>query len=165
MQWMGCDMNTNIRVRGGLDTRRVQSGKISRQQPGLPLSRVALAMAGLFASASVLAAQIDPAELAQLESEARRAGVVRVMVSLDNSVTLEAMHNNLPAVRSAMQQKANTLLTELGDDAWDVAQWQNGVGQMGVYVNAAGLKKLAASKQRRGLYAGLDPRLPHPRQR
>jgi subtilisin family serine protease len=146
MQWMGCDMNTNIRVRGGLDTRRVQSGKIGRRQPGLPLSRVALAMAGLFASASVLAAHIDPAELAQLESQASRAGVVRVMVSLDNSVTLEAMHNNLPAVRSAMQQKANTLLTELGDDAWDVAQWQNGVGQMGVYVNAAGLKKLAASK-------------------
>ncbi len=79
-------------------------------------------MAGLFAAGNVLAAQVDPAELAQLESQANRAGVVRVMVSLDNSVTLDAMHNNLPAVRSAMQQKANTLLTELGDDAWDVAQ-------------------------------------------
>lgn len=138
-------MKTSIQTRGAADGCRGQSGKISRQRPGLPLSRIALAMAGLFAAGNVLAAQVDPAELAQLESQANRAGVVRVMVSLDNSVTLEAMHNNLPAVRSAMQQKANTLLAELGDDAWDVAQWQNGVGQMGVYVNASGLKKLAAS--------------------
>ena len=70
-------MKTSIQTRGAADGCRGQSGKISRQRPGLPLSRIALAMAGLFAAGNVLAAQVDPAELAQLESQANRAGVVR----------------------------------------------------------------------------------------
>jgi subtilisin family serine protease len=45
----------------------------------------------------------------------------------------------------AMEDKAQTVLAELGQNALKPGYWNNGIGQMGAYVNESGLRILAGS--------------------
>ncbi|WMJ08620.1 S8 family serine peptidase [Nitrosomonas sp. sh817] len=79
--------------------------------------------------------------------EANAKGFVRVLILLDDTVTLERMddeRNSLPAV---MEEKAQKVLSELGQNTLPSGHWNNGIGQMGAYVNESGLHILAASDQ------------------
>lgn len=46
---------------------------------------------------------------------------------------------------SLMKNKGQSVLTELGQNALKSGYWNNGIGQMGVYVNEMGLRTLAGS--------------------
>ncbi|WAK03339.1 hypothetical protein [Methylobacter sp. YRD-M1] len=55
------------------------------------------------------------------------------------------MKNDLTSVNAEIEAKAEVLLAELGQDAMTSGYWNNGIGQVGVYVNAKGLGLLANS--------------------
>lgn len=107
--------------------------------------RSVLTLASTLVTCDAFSAQIAPSDYAKLLSEAGKSGFTRVLITLDDTVTLEAMRNNLPAVRSAMEQKAKMLLSELGQEALDSGYWNNGIGQIGVYLNTNGLRMLMNS--------------------
>lgn len=109
------------------------------------LPRATLPLAFSLAAFPAVAASIDSANYAQLVNQAGSKGVVRVMVSLDDSVSLSAIKGTGDAIRAAMEQKARVLLAELGQNKLDSGYWNNGMGQMGVYVNADGLNILKST--------------------
>jgi hypothetical protein len=110
-----------------------------------PKTTAILALPTLLATPIAFGAQSDPADYARLLNEAHSKGAVRVLVTLDNSVTLERMKNDLASVNAETEAKAEALLAELGQDAMTSGYWNNGIGQVGVYVNAKGLGILANS--------------------
>ncbi|MBX3640880.1 MAG: hypothetical protein KF888_10320, partial [Nitrosomonas sp.] len=67
------------------------------------------------------------------------------MVVLDDSVTIEDMANKGEILGSIMKNKGQSVLTELDQNALKSGYWNNGIGQMGVYVNEMGLRILAGS--------------------
>lgn len=79
-----------------------------------------------------------------MQLEAQSAGVIAVSVHLA-PVSLAAMHANLNGVKAAMASKAQLLRAELGTAALDAGRWENGIGQLGLQVTAAGLKLLQNS--------------------
>jgi subtilisin family serine protease len=101
---------------------------------------MAIATAAL--APSCLAAQVQPNEYATLLQEAATNGVVRVLVSLDDTIRLETIRDNLPTLRAAMAIKGETLRSELGREALGTGYWNNGIGQAGLFVTPAGLKIL-----------------------
>ena len=92
-----------------------------------------------------LAAQYDANEYGNLLSEANSKGFVRVLITLDNTITLENMASNQASLGAAMENKAQNVLAELGQNALKSGYWNNGIGQMGAYVNESGLHILAGS--------------------
>lgn len=113
---------------------------------GRPLcARALLALPALFSASLAFGAQVDPGDYASLLGEANSKGSARVLVTLDDTVTLEAIRADPAAVRAEMESKAEILLAELGQDALASGYWNNGIGQIGVYVNADGLRILADS--------------------
>lgn len=92
-----------------------------------------------------LAAQYDPSDYEGLLNEINSKGFVRVMVVLDDSVTIEDMANKGEILGSIMKNKGQSVLTELDQNALKSGYWNNGIGQMGVYVNEMGLRILAGS--------------------
>ncbi|MBF6649106.1 S8 family serine peptidase [Methylobacter sp. BlB1] len=110
-----------------------------------PKTTALLALSTVLATPVAFGAQSDPADYARLLNEAHSKGAVRVLVTLDNSVTLERMKNDLASVNAETEAKAEALLAELGQDAMTSGYWNNGIGQVGVYVNAKGLGILANS--------------------
>lgn len=107
--------------------------------------RRAMFIAWLAPMLSAHAASIDSSDFAFLQREAAKNGLVRVMVTLDSSIRLEAVSNNLESVKASMLIKEYTLRSELGAEALDTSTWRNGLGQIGLYVTAAGLKILSSS--------------------
>lgn len=110
-------------------------------------SVIAIALAAL--TTSSMAARIESNELAALQKEAASNGRARVMITLDDAVELAAIRDNLPAVRAAMLTKANSLRSELGREALETGRWDNGIGQIGLYVTSAGLQILSNSSNAR----------------
>ena len=94
--------------------------------------------------ATATAASVRPNELAQLTAQAGKDGAAAVMVHLA-PVTLEALGKDLAGVNKTMSQLAQRLLTELGQEAWQAGKWDNGAGQLGIYVTPTGLKILQNS--------------------
>jgi subtilisin family serine protease len=111
----------------------------------ISIRRIAIALAASALAPSCLAAQVQPNEYAALLQEAGTYGVVRVLVCLDDTISLESIRNSLPSVRAAMAIKAETLRSELGREALAVGYWNNGIGQAGLFVTPAGLKILNTS--------------------
>lgn len=56
------------------------------------------------------------------------------------------MESKQAILKATMKDKAQNVLTELGQNALSSGYWNNGLGQMGIYVNEAGLHALAGSK-------------------
>jgi hypothetical protein len=55
------------------------------------------------------------------------------------------MENKRDTLSTAMENKAQAVLAELDQNAMKSGYWNNGIGQMGVYANEAGLRVLAGS--------------------
>jgi hypothetical protein len=70
---------------------------------------------------------------------------VRVLITLDDTITLKDMKGKLASLKTAMEAKAQNVLAELGQNALKSGHWNNGLGQMGAYVNEAGIRVLAGS--------------------
>jgi subtilisin family serine protease len=104
-----------------------------------------LALPALLATSIAFGAQSDPGDYEKLLNEANSKGVASVLVTLDDTVTLEEMGSNLDSVKAEMESKAGVLLAELGEYALTEGYWSNGIGQIGLYVNAKGLQVLANS--------------------
>lgn len=77
-----------------------------------------------------------------LLEEANRKGYVRLLITLDETVTLEEIKTNYEALRVVMEAKANNVLADLGQDVLPTGYWNNGFGQMGAYVNESGIHSL-----------------------
>lgn len=97
------------------------------------------------AATCVLAAQYDATEYQALTTEAQAKGAVRVMVSLDVDVGLQESVLRRALIASVVPRKTQALLQELGDGAWKAGYWNNGLGQLGVYLTPDGLRFLASS--------------------
>lgn len=128
-------------VMGNDMTERAFCSSLSR----IPCGRAMLALSILLATSIAFGAQSDPGDYAKLLDEANSKGAARVLVTLDDTVTLEAMKSDPVSVKAEMESKAEILLAELGQDALTSGYWNNGIGQIGVYVNANGLRVLANS--------------------
>jgi hypothetical protein len=89
-------------------------------------------------------ATVDPNDLARMAGEARKRGVVPVIVHLA-PVSLDQMHADLRGVNAAMAERAARLTAELGSTALTAGRWDNGIGQIGLYVNESGLRYLQGS--------------------
>lgn len=70
---------------------------------------------------------------------------MRVLILLDDTVTLERMTGERNSLITILEEKAQKVLSELGQNALPSGYWNNGIGQMGAYVNESGLHILAAS--------------------
>src|SRR5690606_9824578 len=92
-----------------------------------------------------LAAQYDASDYESLLDEANSKGFVRVLITLDDTVTLEDITNKQASLSTAMKNKAQNVLVELDQNALKSGHWNNGIGQMGAYVNEIGLRVLAGS--------------------
>lgn len=109
---------------------------------------IALTLAGsLLADAN--AASIDKAEYQNLLSLASKKNYVRVLVDLDIDVSLAAASKRAPEQVAKLEAKTKAVLGELGSDALQTGMWKNGLGQIGIYVTSAGLKKLVVSTNAR----------------
>ncbi|MBX3639869.1 MAG: hypothetical protein KF888_05055, partial [Nitrosomonas sp.] len=95
----------------------------------------------LVGTSAVRAAQYFTDELSLMLDSARSKGVVRVMVTLDDTVSIEKM-SDLDSIKPSLEIKAQQLLDVLGNDVFSYPVWNNRVGQIGVYVNENGLEKL-----------------------
>ena len=120
-----------------------------------PALVLALALAVALATTAAFAAQVDPGELERLQKEANFHGAVRVLVALNDSAALDVLKNSLPQLGIASEQGAKVLLRELGSEATSAGRWNNGLGQIGFYVTAAGLRLLESSANARSFQA--DP--------
>ena len=99
----------------------------------------------LLLATSSWAAQYDAQEYQELLADANTKGHIRVLIALDDTITLENMASRRIALQDTLKTKAQTVLAELGQNALVSGHWNNGLGQMGAYVNEAGLHILAAS--------------------
>jgi hypothetical protein len=107
-------------------------------------ARVSFVVAGCSLSLSAFCASVEPADLARMTGEARSRGAVPVVVHLAG-VSLDQMHSDLPGVNAAMAARAARLTAELGPNAWSAGRWDNGIGQIGLYVTETGLKYLQST--------------------
>ena len=92
-----------------------------------------------------LAAQYDASDYENLLNEANSKGFARVLITLDDTVTIEDMVSKGASLSAVMKNKAQNVLTELDQHALKSGYWNNGIGQMGAYVNEIGLRVLAGS--------------------
>lgn len=92
------------------------------------------------------AAQIQAGDLAKLQKEAAAHGAVRVLISLNETISLKVMQTTSPAALLALTQNiSKPLIVELGANALAVGRWNNGLGQIGLMVTPAGLSVLEKS--------------------
>lgn len=101
---------------------------------------------------SASAALVDQTELSKLASQAKKNGAVPVMIHLAPT-TIDQLRGDLKGVKAAMAQKSERLLAELGQQVWEGGRWDNGIGQIGLYVTDAGLKMLQNSGNAVAFYA------------
>ena len=67
-------------------------------------------------------------------------------MTLDDALTRDDMASKRVALTSTLKDKAQNVLNELGQNALSSGYWNNGLGQMGIYVNEAGIHILTGSK-------------------
>ncbi|SDY68108.1 S8 family peptidase [Nitrosomonas halophila] len=91
------------------------------------------------------AAQYVGDDFDKLLEEANRKGYVRLLITLDDTITVDEIKTNHEALRVAMAAKAQTVLADLGQNVLPTGYWNNGYGQMGAYVNESGIHALVAS--------------------
>lgn len=123
------------------------------------VGRPALVLALALVTTAAFAVQVDPGEMERLQKEATLHGAVHVLVTLNESATLGLLKSSMPRLRIASEQGAKVLLQELGVEATSAARWNNGLGQIGFYVAAAGLRLMEASANARSFQADPTSRL------
>lgn len=80
-----------------------------------------------------------------LMDQAKQKGFARIQVDLKVKVPLEDMGKLPPAVKSELAKQEKALLAELGNTISAYGRWSNGIGQIGVYATAEGIKRIANS--------------------
>lgn len=123
------------------------------------IRQLVLALAAALGTTAALSAQVNPSDLERLQKEASLHGSVRVLVVFNDSIALGSLKNTLPELRVAFEQSANVLMNELGAEAISTGRWNNGIGQAGFYVTAAGLRLLEASSNARSFQTDLTSKL------
>lgn len=123
------------------------------------IRRRALTLAAALGATAAIAAQVDSGEMERLQQEANVHGAVRVLVALHDNAALDSLKDSLPRLRVASAQSTDVLLKELGSGALSTGRWKNGLGQIGLYVTAAGLRVLQASANARSFQADLTSKL------
>ena len=108
---------------------------------------------------STLAATSSPAEFSRLYQEALSKGHVRVLISLNENIGLEQIRRDSLGTRSTLNARAAALRTELGQGAFSGGYWNNGLGQIGLYVTAEGLQSLNKSTNAREFSADITHRM------
>lgn len=101
---------------------------------------------------SARAALVNPAELPKMVAQAQKNGATPVVVHLAPT-SIDQLRADLKGVDAAMAQRSTRLLAELGQQIWDGGRWDNGLGQIGLYVTEAGLKMLQNSSNAVSFYA------------
>lgn len=123
--------------------------KIAKERPVGARSGGAYGALALFSAAMLTApvfgAQYDATEYQALMDEAQLKGAVRIMVSLDVDVGLQESVLRRALIANVVPLKTQALLQELGDTAWKAGYWNNGLGQLGLYLTPDGLRYLATS--------------------
>ncbi len=117
-----------------------------------PIREFAKATAIALATFSAQAALVNPAELPKMVAQAQKNGATPVVVHLAPT-SIEQLRADLKGVNAAMAQRSSRLLAELGQQIWDGGRWDNGLGQIGLYVTEAGLKMLQNSSNAVSFYA------------
>ena len=84
-------------------------------------------------------------------AQAQKNGATPVVVHLAPT-SIEQLRADLKSVNAAMAQRSTRLLAELGQQAWNAGRWENGLGQVGLYVTEAGLKMLQNSSNAVSFY-------------
>lgn len=98
------------------------------------------------------AAQIDRTDFAQLERQAQRQTMVPVLVDVE-LVSLDALQGTRH--KATIERRTAALVGELGSTAEPGGpHWSNGIGQIELYVSAAGLKILKNSSNAIAFRAG-----------
>jgi hypothetical protein len=100
-------------------------------------------------SMSAYAASFDQTEYDTLMQTANRKGFVRVQIGLNVNVSLADLGKQSPTLKLQLAEKERALLAELGDTISASGRWSNGIGQVGVYATAEGLKRIAGSSNAR----------------
>jgi len=90
------------------------------------------------------AARYDPQDLAAILNEIEATGSAAVMVNLAPSSMNELFSGSSAAVERSRANAAR-LLEELDGHYWKEGKWENGLGQMQLYLQAKGLEKLMHS--------------------
>lgn len=103
----------------------------------------------LLGTQAAVAGQIGEQEYAQLLADAQTKGIVRVMVNLPRQISISEMQQTPRAFGAELKRQTDTLLAELGQEASRHAIWNNGLGQVGLYVTRRGLQYLANSPNAR----------------
>ena len=85
-------------------------------------------------------------------AQAQKNGATPVVVHLAPT-SIDQLRADLKGVNAAMAQRSTRLLAELGQQIWDGGRWDNGLGQIGLYVTEAGLKMLQNSSNAVSFYA------------
>jgi len=101
------------------------------------------AVASLFITSIVIGAEFKAHEYESLLEEANTKGVVSVMITLDDTMSLADMKDDLSLIKESMALKAEVLFADLGDSVLKTGYWNNHIGQIGVYLNVDGLRILA----------------------
>lgn len=114
------------------------------------VTHIAAAIAMAAAAGGLQAAQVSPDHWESLNRDAARQGHARVLINLGQGVGLETLRTHAAGVRAAMAQKADALRALLGANALEVGAWENGIGQMGLHVDAMGLRQLRSTSLAQG---------------
>ena len=118
-----------------------------------------LMIASWFTTSIAFGAQVEPNDYEKLLEEAHATGTVRVMVTIDDTITLDSIKKAPASVHALMEQEAKPLLAELDQDALDSGYWNNGMGQIGIYVTPNGLQILANSTNAKAFMPDLSSKL------
>ncbi|MBA2672625.1 hypothetical protein [Ramlibacter sp.] len=103
-----------------------------------------LAAGAVLVSVQARAASIEAAEYDRLVQSASANGFVPVLVTLEH-LSLSTIQAKRPDVISALTAKLGSLQRELGSSVLEGGSWNNGMGQVGFYVNQTGLQALRRS--------------------
>lgn len=113
----------------------------------------------LTSSFSTFAAGVVSYEYERLLQETATKGYTRVLIGLPDAISLKQMQETPAEARDRTASQAAVLRKELGTRAFDGGYWNNGIGQIGLYVTADGLKALRASSNARTFMADVTHRM------
>ena len=83
----------------------------------------------------------------KLKSVIENKGVAPVMVTLDSTIALTDIKDHFIYIKEEMNKKADRLFIELGISSVPTGYWNNGIGQIGFYVDSEELENLVKSDE------------------
>lgn len=109
------------------------------------LPALSLALSAWLAVMPARAADISPSGFAVLQAQVRKTGLVRVMVTVEH-ISLKRLTQDRAEVEAELAARTANLLAELGSSVFPTGRWTNGMGQVGFYTDADGLRILSATQ-------------------